>query len=484
VSTDQKEYLGDILMSSRHLLQLINDVLDLAKVESGKMEFHREVVDLSRVFGEVSDILRTLISEKRIQVDWLVDSALGMVLVDSSKLKQVLYNYVSNAIKFTPDEGRVLVRARSEDDQRFRLEVEDSGIGIREDDFERLFVEFQQLDASISKKYQGTGLGLALTRRIVEAQGGKVGVSSAPGRGSVFYAVLPKVSGDGPSLVPDWEAPPHTGGGPRVLVVEDNAKERAWLACTLEGAGYAVETVETGMAAIERARHTPFDAVTLDLLLPDMTGLEVLKEIRRSGLNPDVPVVVASVVADKGIGACVSIHDFLTKPVHSADLLRSLRRLDLSGAAPRRLLVLDDASPLSEHAGSLRDELGIYLSSLNLDSGARLASEAQPPLAIVVNVAEDHSVDLLREVRAQHANESVALILETEWPITSSVPHLKALAERLREDVGAATPLLAELERLLTKTNRSEKRDASSASPRAGATNGEFGSSGGRRDTN
>jgi PAS domain S-box-containing protein len=194
VSGQHKEFLGDILSSSRHLLQLINDVLDLAKVEAGKVEFRPEAVDLARVVTEVQDILRPLIAKKRIHVQTEIDPTLTEVVVDSGKLKQILYNYLSNALKFTPEEGRVMIRVGSEGLETFRLEVEDTGIGIRPEDQGRLFVEFQQLDASTTKKYPGTGLGLALTKRIVEAQGGQVGVRSMPGQGSTFFAVLPRVA--------------------------------------------------------------------------------------------------------------------------------------------------------------------------------------------------------------------------------------------------------------------------------------------------
>ncbi|MGH7440540.1 MAG: PAS domain S-box protein [Polyangiaceae bacterium] len=191
VSDDHKEYLGDILNSSRHLLQLINDVLDLAKVESGKMEFRPEPIDLGKIIAEVRDILRGLASTKRIRIETNVDPSVSAAVLDPSKLKQVLYNYLSNALKFTPDEGSVTLRVLREDAERARIEVEDTGIGIRREDTHRLFVEFQQLDAGMAKKYAGTGLGLALTRRIVEAQGGTVGVRSEPGKGSTFWAVLP-----------------------------------------------------------------------------------------------------------------------------------------------------------------------------------------------------------------------------------------------------------------------------------------------------
>jgi PAS domain S-box-containing protein len=204
VNAEQKEYLADVLSSSQHLLRLINDVLDLAKVESGKMEFRPEPVNVDLLIHEVRDVLRMLAATRRITVDIAVAADLPPVVTDPSKLKQVLYNYLSNALKFTPERGRVQIRVTRESGSSIRLEVEDTGIGIQATDVARLFTEFQQLDASASKKYAGTGLGLALTRRIAEAQGGSVGVTSTPGQGSVFFAILPLrlVAPDVPALQP------------------------------------------------------------------------------------------------------------------------------------------------------------------------------------------------------------------------------------------------------------------------------------------
>lgn len=190
-SVEGREFLGDILASSQHLLRLINDVLDLAKVEAGKLELHPEPVVLPRVLAEVTDLLRPQARHKQIHVDYDCDPALGVVRLDPLRLKQVLYNLLSNALKFTPTGGRVVVRATTDAPSWFVLEVEDSGIGIAADQLGRLFEDFSQLGTGDSKA-AGTGLGLALTRRIVQAQGGSVGVRSEPGRGSVFHARLPR----------------------------------------------------------------------------------------------------------------------------------------------------------------------------------------------------------------------------------------------------------------------------------------------------
>jgi signal transduction histidine kinase len=196
VAPNHQEYLRDILSSSNHLLQLINDVLDLAKVEAGKMEFHPEPVDLGHLMGELRDTLRPVAAAKQIAIETTIDPGCASLYLDAGKLKQVMYNYLSNALKFTAERGRVQVRAWAEEARTLRIEVEDSGIGIRPDDIGLLFSEFKQLDSSSTKRYQGTGLGLALTRRIVEAQGGTVGARSTFGKGSVFHAVLPRVIAD------------------------------------------------------------------------------------------------------------------------------------------------------------------------------------------------------------------------------------------------------------------------------------------------
>jgi protein-histidine pros-kinase len=192
LNSKQKDFLTDILHSGQHLLQLINDVLDLSKVEAGMMTLHVEPVDVAKAIGEICAVMSPMTTKKGIRVAVEMVPASVLVLLDAQKFKQVFYNLLSNAVKFTDDGGSVTIEVNLDAEGTLHLRVCDTGIGINEADLEKLFLEFVQLDAGSTRRYEGTGLGLALTRKLVEFQGGTIGVSSQPGQGSVFSVTLPQ----------------------------------------------------------------------------------------------------------------------------------------------------------------------------------------------------------------------------------------------------------------------------------------------------
>jgi CheY-like chemotaxis protein len=249
----------------------------------------------------------------------------------------------------------------------------------------RLFIEFQQLDASAAKKYPGTGLGLALTKRIVEAQGGRVGVQSTPGRGSIFFAILPRVA----RATPEAEvtpAPPavRRPGSPAILIIEDDARDRAWLERTLSAAGYAVEVAATGAEGLARCRERPFDAITLDLLLPDMNGWEVLEAIRTNGPNRDVPVIVVTVVAEGAGVRSFPVHEFLAKPVQTETLLASLVRAGIAPDGSKKILVVDDDPHALKLAETILTQLGYQpICKADAKRGLRAAAEERPAAVVL-----------------------------------------------------------------------------------------------------
>ncbi len=454
ISPRQKDFLSHILSSARHLLQLINDVLDLSKVESGTMQFRPEPLDPATLIEEVTTVLRPLSASRRLRIETEVDPALTGIVGDPARLKQVLYNYLSNALKFTSEEGRVTVRARREGEESFRIEVQDAGIGILPEDLPRLFVEFQQLDAGAAKKYPGTGLGLALTRRIVEAQGGQVGVESSPGQGSTFYAVLPLMSRVAPESQTQ-AAPPAVAAGPAapaILVIEDDPRDRAWLAEALASAGYAVETATTAAEGLKRCRERAFDAVTLDLILPDMDGWDVLRKIREE-LQSEIPVIVVTVVADQGIGAGYRVQDFLTKPVAAPDLLASLRR---AGVEPDRgavvLIVEDDATSAKLLDATLKD-LGYRPICAPDGQSGLLAVIDHKPAAVILDLLMPRmdGFEFLDRLRFTAAGNTPVIVWTAKDLTARERARLEASAQAvvLKNDPGTQ-PLLRELSKYLS----------------------------------
>ncbi len=382
-SSTTKEFLGDILNSGRHLLQLINDVLDLSKVEAGKLELHPAPVRLATLVAEVLAVLKTATAKQHVTIETTIAPEVDALVLDPARLKQVLYNYLSNAIKFSPPRSKVFVRASAEGADHVRIEVEDRGPGISTSDLARLFVDFQQLPNG-SKKTGGTGLGLALTKRLVEAQGGSVGVTSTVDVGSTFHVVLPReVRMDAPAPKPPVLVP--RPGAPTILVIEDDAADRQHLVDTLATAGFAVEAVGTGAEALARCRERRYDAITLDLILPDLPGLEVLEKIRE-GDNESSPVIVVTVVAEAGAVAGFPVHDLLSKPLSETALLHSLHRANVVPNTDTIILVVDDDPASLKVMAATLAQLGFdAVCEQDPIRGLRMATE-EPPGAIVLDL--------------------------------------------------------------------------------------------------
>jgi PAS domain S-box-containing protein len=453
------EFMGHILTSGNHLLQLVNDILDLSKVEAGKIEFHPEPTQISHVVDEVVAMLRTSTAKKEIVVDTTVDPAIDDVLLDPAKLKQVLYNYLSNALKFTPEQGRIQVRALAEGDLNFRLEVEDTGIGIRKEDLARLFIEFQQLDAPLTKKHPGTGLGLALTKRIVEAQGGSVGVRSVVNEGSVFHAVLPRRQRS------DTLARPAVNGGsrPAILVIEDDARDQGLIERVLGGAGYMVYTAATGAQGLALFREREFAAVTLDLLLPDMNGLKVLQEIRQGTKQPEIPVLVVTIVADESVVCGFPVLDLLSKPVNGEKIVTALRRAGLRGNDVGSVLVVDDDAASLELMNTVLRRLG-YPAILTRDAETALhVAQKTPPTAIVLDLLMPgtNGFQFLERFRSRPENRNVPVIIWTAKDLSQpEEAHLRANSRAvLGKLAGGKVSLLEEMQTLLSRPS-AERRDS------------------------
>jgi PAS domain S-box-containing protein len=454
-SAEHAEFLGDILRSSRHLLRLISDILDLSKVEAGKMTFHPETVDLRAQVGEVTSLLRPAAASRGVQVWVDVSTALDSLLLDPGRLRQVLYNYLSNAIKFTAEGGAVAVRAFPIGGDCFTIEVEDSGEGIEASELPRLFLDFEQLDSGASKRHAGTGLGLALTKRLVEAQGGSVGVRSEVGRGSVFSATLPlRVAEESPV------SSAASGLGPvpgvRILVVEDDPDDQAQIVSVLTSAGYAVDTADTVAAAIAKCEANTYAAITLDLLLPDGSGLEVLASLRAGGPSSLARVVVVTRAGKDSLAASFGIEHLLQKPLDAQALLAALRAAGVGSpdTADGPVLVVDDDLPAAKLLQLELRSLGFTVEHLPDGFSALAWSEGRRIRAVVLDLMMPgmDGFQFLRQFRARPEHVRVPVLIWTVKDLTSKEHRLlMASAQRVLAKGGRmeTTGLITELRALL-----------------------------------
>ncbi|MDB4959149.1 MAG: Histidine kinase [Myxococcales bacterium] len=447
-----KEFLGDILTSGRHLLQLINDVLDLAKVEAGRLDFRPEKVDLARLLEEIIAIMRTTAANKRITVTSEIDTTITNVVLDPNRFKQIAYNYLSNALKFTSDGGGVTIRIVADGKADFRLEVEDTGSGIAPADIGKLFVEFQQLEQGAAKRHQGTGLGLALTRRLVEAQGGSVGVTSTVGKGSVFHAKLPRLFDGSDIVMPRTKTRPPRLGLRTVLVVEDDDRDRAVLIAALGDAGYAVEVAKTGAEALALCREGRFDAVTLDLLLPDMSGLDLLAALRTQGA-PGMPVIVVTVVPDAKLVAAFSVHDVLRKPLDRDALLAALDRAGVRADRHGGILVVDDDPGCLRLMDATLSQLGFSAITRSSGKSGLEAAEQLGPVAVVLDLVmpEMDGVEFLDRFRRMPAHERTPVLIWTMKDLSADEhAQLRQTAQGVvSKNQGGPSNVVAQLRTLL-----------------------------------
>ncbi|MEV6595308.1 response regulator [Actinoplanes sp. NPDC051346] len=326
------DWVDHIHTSGRHLLGLINDILDLAKVEAGRLELRLAPLRVDAAVEELLTGLSPLITNKDLTIETALAPATASA--DRVRFRQIVENLLSNAIKFTQEGGRITVTTADTGDT-VTVTVTDTGVGIAADDQAKVFEEFQQV-GDPDRQRAGTGLGLALTKRLVEAHDGEISLISAPGKGSSFTVRLPAAP------VVSSQTPVRPGEGPRVLLVEDDPQAAELLKTQLEHAGYHVDVAGTGEAALTAAGARPPDAVVLDVGLPGMDGFEVLRRLKADVRLSDIPVFFATILDERQAGLALGANDYFVKPVDQPALLGALARAVASRPAPRVLVVDHD----------------------------------------------------------------------------------------------------------------------------------------------
>ena len=334
LSDEQLDYVRTSQVAADALLTIINDILDLSKIEAGKVELEQVDFDLRDVVDSTIKLLHGPASSKHLRLEARLDGEIPPALRgDPGRIRQVLLNLVSNAVKFT-DKGGVTVRAAGSTQGPcavLRFEVIDTGIGITAEQKQKLFQPFTQADVSTTRKFGGTGLGLAISRRLVEMMGGEIGVDSEKGRGTTFWFRLSLPVGQSPAveITPIAAAAPAGRGGGRILVAEDNAVNQRVIQRMLEKKGYLVEIAANGVRAVEKALQGGFDLILMDCHMPEMDGFEATAEIRRLPMNPRIPIVALTANAlagDRERCLAAGMDDYLAKPLQPAQLDAILAR--------------------------------------------------------------------------------------------------------------------------------------------------------------
>ncbi len=347
----QQELVADlkkIRSAGQHLLGLINDVLDLSKIEAGKMELYMESFSLRNTVDAVEDTMRPLFGERGNELVVEVDDGVGAMHADLTKVRQTLLNLLSNANKFT-ERGRVWLRVRAEEGW-VRIQVQDQGIGMSTEQIDRLFQPFTQADASTTRQYGGTGLGLAISQRFCEMMGGRISVQSELGKGSTFTVRLP-IEGRGSDT--RGSAFPE-GATHSVLLIDDDESVHDLIARSLGRRGFRVEGMRSGEGAVEMARTLRPDVILLDVMMPGTDGWEVLAALKADPITQDIPVVMHTMVHQQGIGYALGAVDYLIKPVEPQRLVQVLRT-HIDGGSTEVLVVEDDADSRELMRRTLQD---------------------------------------------------------------------------------------------------------------------------------
>jgi signal transduction histidine kinase/DNA-binding response OmpR family regulator len=412
----RSNFLDHIHGSGKHLLDLINDILDLAKVEAGQMELRPEKVRVSEVVKQALATVEPLAEAKRIVMKGHAGGA-GTIVADRGKLKQMLLNLVSNAIKFTPEDGQVTVSG-SRGQDAVEIAVADTGIGIAEQDLDRIFTEFQQLDSGPDRQHQGTGLGLALTRRFAELHGGAVRVESSRDGGSTFTLVLPLDARSHRAAEPEPLNVSAEEEWPPVLVVEDNREAASLLRRHLARGGYRAEVVPGGADVLETARRLRPVAITLDILLPDVDGWELLNALKRDEETREIPVLVVTVVDEPELGRALGAHDYFVKPVDGRALLSRLDSYALTARArenPAKVLVVDDEIGSVERLVALLEPAGFtVLSAGDGASGLEAARLERPDLILLDLVMPGmNGFEVVSELKADARTREIPVLIVT-----------------------------------------------------------------------
>lgn len=455
----QARYVSHINSAGKHLLKLISDILDLSKIEAGRMDVALEDVAVASAFGEVISALQPL-AEKKSQTLLRQSVPDLCVRADPVRLKQVLMNLVGNAVKFTPAGGRIELTARPLGG-KIRIEVRDNGPGIPQEEQHRVFEAFYRM-AQAGSSPEGTGLGLAIAASLVALHGDKLNVESAPGSGTCFYFSLSSVEMLPKQAIPATVTLPIMSKAPRILAIEDNPLTGQLLASQLATGGYETTICDQPEHALAVAADLHPDAITLDLLMNPIHGLEVLQQLKKDPRTSKIPVIVVTIVDEPSVGIALGADEYLVKPVDKATLLGAVERCLCSrdrSAPARTILVVEDDMPTREMIADFLISYGYSVNTAADGAEARRTVGQRVPALVILDLMlpKITGFELLAEWRANPRTADLSVFVLTSKDLDREQEkflreHAKSV---FRKQNSWRDPLMRELERLLSSTSTS-----------------------------
>ena len=421
LSAKQQRFVGHIQQGARHLLALINDILDLSKVEAGRLELDCETAAVAVVLADVLVSIRPAAAAKNI----VVHSSIGpdvTVFADRIRFKQILFNLLSNAVKFTPDGGKIWVEA-VERRGRLTVSVSDTGFGIPFEEQEAIFDAFHQVGATTKGIKEGTGLGLAITKRLVEEHGGRIWVESEPGKGARLSFTIPAGRAE-PDSSETSGAPAAIGPArahPLVLVVDDEPAARELLASWLEPEGYQLITAGSSAEALAKAAEHAPDAITLNMLMPGKGGWDTLYSLKKTAITATIPVIVVTVVDEPKVGLALGAAEYLVKPVDKDVLLDAIRRFIGPGSnGPAKVLVVDDESGTRELLKEMLESDGYIpvLAGNGKEALAALADISVSAILLDLIMPEMDGFELLLRMKEDPGLRNIPVLVLTAKDLT------------------------------------------------------------------
>jgi signal transduction histidine kinase/CheY-like chemotaxis protein len=456
--------LNKIRTSGKHLLGLINDILDLTKIESGRMELYLETFEVEPMVQDVAATVQPLLAKNDNQIRVDVAPDIGIIRADQVKVRQMLFNLLSNASKFT-EKGVVTLTAERDgssavDQPAVIFKVSDTGIGMNTEQMSRLFQPFMQAEASTTKKYGGTGLGLAITKHLVEMMGGSIAVDSQAGEGTTFTVRLPSVvTKDQPASLSDEEKAivnaPHSGAAATVLVIDDEPTARDMITRMLQKEGYSVVTAANGMDGLKLATEMQPDVITLDIMMSGMDGWSVLSKLKADPAVAAIPVVVITIIDDRNLSFALGASDYLTKPIDRERLSDVLRRVRSNGNEKSVLIVEDDEGARKMMRRLFEKEGWTVNEAENGRIGLEQMAAHVPGLVLLdLMMPEMDGFEFIEHLRKSPEGADVPVVVLTAKDLTErDRQRLRGTVENVLQKGGQSNEVVKEVRRVLERAN-------------------------------